>query len=150
MNETEHPVRRFQDFRWRGVDLLAYKQEGEAPFQSITRQLLFHAPDLAAELRYFEIAPGGHSTLERHQHRHAVLILRGRGRCLVGDRVHAIEAHDLVEVPPQAWHQFRADAGAPLGFLCLVNAERDKPALPDAADLQRLRSDPEIAAFIRN
>jgi len=149
MSERDNPVRRFADYRWQGVELLAYKAEGEAPFHAITRQLLFQAPDLAGELRYFEIAPGGHSTLERHEHRHAVLILRGRGRCLVGDRLHALDTHDLVEVPPQTWHQFRADAGQELGFLCLVNAQRDKPVLPDAQDLQSLRSDPEIAAFIR-
>ena len=56
-------------------------------------------PTLQGELRYFEMAPGGFSTLERHEHMHAVLILRGRGHCLVGDEVSAIETRDLVTVP---------------------------------------------------
>ncbi len=73
-------------FRWSGVDLLAYKEKGTAPFKSITRQTLFSDEDLEGELRYFEIEPSGHSTLERHQHRHAVMILRGRGQCLVGEK----------------------------------------------------------------
>jgi hypothetical protein len=30
------------------------------------------------------------------------------------------------------WHQFLADAGEPLGFLCMVPSERDRPQLPTA------------------
>ena len=94
--------------------------------------MLFSDPELHGELRYFEVAAGGFSTLERHQHMHAVLILRGRGHCLVGDEVRSLETRDLVTVPPLTWHQFRATKGEPLGFLCMVNARRDKPQLPDA------------------
>ena len=32
------------------------------------------------------------------------------------------------------WHQFRAAPDAPLGFLCLVAAERDRPELPSESD----------------
>ena len=49
-----------------------------------------------------------------------------------GDAVFALDEHDLVTIPALTWHQFRADGDAPLGFLCLVNAERDKPQLPTA------------------
>lgn len=137
-----------KDFRWAKVDLLAYKEEGSAPFAGITRQILFADPLLGCELRYFEIAPGGHSTLERHEHVHAVMILRGKGRCLVGGRVAAVGSHDLVHIPPMAWHQFRADAGEALGFLCMVNAKRDKPQLPSEAELAALRADAAVAAFL--
>lgn len=148
---TDSPIRKAQPgFRWEHVESTRYKDEGSAPFRDITRQVLFHEDDLRCEWRYFEIAPGGYSTLERHQHAHAVMILRGRGRCLVGDRVHAVAAHDLVTVPPLTWHQFRADAGSPLGFLCLVNKERDRPQLPDAGQLAAMRLVPEVAAFIRS
>jgi mannose-6-phosphate isomerase-like protein (cupin superfamily) len=101
-------------------------------------------------LRYFEMAPGGFSTLERHQHMHAVLILRGRGHCLVGSEVKPIETRDLITVPPMIWHQFRATRGEPLGFLCMVNATRDKPQLPTQEDLAGLQKDAKIAAFLRN
>jgi len=138
----------FDPYRWESVDLLAYKQDPAAPFRDVTRQTLFKRDDLAGELRYFEVAPGGHSTLERHQHVHAVLVLRGSGRCLVGDAVHAVAEHDLITVPARTWHQFRADADAPLGFLCLVDAVRDKPELPDADALAALRELPGIAAFL--
>jgi len=71
-------VRRREDFTWEGVPLLAYKEEPETHFRRVTRQVLSpNSADFPAELRYFEIDPGGHSTLERHQHVHMVLIGRG-------------------------------------------------------------------------
>ena len=138
------------DYRWEGVDCRPYKEADEAPFKSITRQVLFTDPQMRSELRYFEIAPGGFSTLERHAHMHAVLILRGRGHCLVGSEIKSLETRDLVTVPPMTWHQFRADTGEPLGFLCMVNARRDKPQLPSPPDLARLKADPVIAAFLQD
>jgi len=147
--DTAPMIRRFHtDYRWDATDLLAYKEDESVPFKAITRQTLFRDPNMAAELRYFEVAPGGYSTLERHEHMHGVLILRGRGQCLLGDRVQAIGAHDLVTVPPWTWHQFRAAPNAPLGFLCMVNAERDKPCLPTEADRQALEANPEIGSFL--
>lgn len=133
---------------WQGVLPHIYKVEGEAPFRDITRQVLFADPALAAELRYFEMAPGGYSTLERHEHVHAVMIHRGHGRCLVGSLVRDVAPGDLVFIPPLTWHQFRAPEHAPMGFLCMVNAVRDRPHVPNEQDLADLRRDPAIAEFI--
>jgi quercetin dioxygenase-like cupin family protein len=133
---------------WEAVEILTYKAQGSAPFRDITRQVLFAAPELGCELRYFEIAPGGHSTLERHEHVHAVTVLRGEGRCMVGDAVRELRTHDLVSIPPLTWHQFRAGRHAPLGFLCMVNRERDRPQLPTDEELEALRRIPAIAAFL--
>lgn len=138
-----------QGYTWEDVEVLAYKSATAAPFKDVTRQVLFDHPHLAAQWRYFEVAPGGHTTLERHQHVHAVMVLRGQGACLVGDEVFSIALHDLIYVPPLTWHQFRATSEEPLGFLCLVNAERDQPELPGPEDLQILRQNPAVAAFIR-
>ena len=140
--------RKAKDYRWEGVEELPYKEDDRALFKSITRQVLFSDPELQSELRYFEMAAGGFSSLERHQHMHAVLILRGRGHCLVGDKVRRVETHDLVTVPSRSWHQFRATSGEPLGFLCMVNVERDKPQLPSDSDIASLRADPDIAEFL--
>ena len=143
------PVHRaFRDHRWDGVALHPYKDDGRALFRDVTRQILFSRPDLAGELRYFEVAAGGHSTLERHEHVHGVLILRGRGEALVGEEVLTLAEKDLVTVPPMTWHQFRASAGEPLGFLCMVDARRDKPQLPEAGDLAALRELPAVARFL--
>jgi len=135
-------------FRWAGVETRAYKDEASAPYLGVTRQTLASDPRLAGELRYFEVQPSGYSTLERHEHMHAVMILRGEGRALVGDEVFAVGPHDLVTIPGWAWHQFRAGPGGPLGFLCLVDAERDRPRLPTRDDLEALRADPAIARFL--
>lgn len=125
-----------------------YKVEGSAPFRDVTRQVLFDDPALASQLRYFEVAPGGHTTLERHEHAHAVIVHQGSGRCLVGDSIYELTEHDLIHVPALTWHQFRASTDRPLGFLCMVNAVRDRPQLPSADDLARMRANPTIAAFI--
>ncbi len=135
--------------QWADVDTLRYKAAGSAPFRDITRQLLFDDPQLACQLRYFEVAAGGFSTLERHEHLHAVMILNGRGHCLIGDTVHAVAERDLIRIGPLQWHQFRADQGEPLGFLCMVNAVRDRPQLPSAQELAALESNPSVAAFLR-
>lgn len=147
------PVRRFREdddgFRWDDVPLKHYKPVGDH-FRHITRQVLFGEEEaLTSQLRYFEVGPDGHSTLERHEHVHAVLILRGRGRVLVGDAVHPIRAYDLVYVPPGTWHQFRADDDAPLGFLCLVACDRDRPHRPDDDEAAALRAHPVAGPFIR-
>jgi quercetin dioxygenase-like cupin family protein len=135
-------------FRWDGVDVLAYKEDDSAPFKAITRQVLFQRPELECELRYFEMQPGGHSTLERHEHAHAVMIFRGRGKCLAGNEIREVAAQDLVFIPPLTWHQFHATEGEPFGFLCMVNAKRDKPQLPSEDELARMKKDPAIAAFL--
>lgn len=154
MSETELPVlRRFtvaaDGYRWERVERHAYKDAAATPYRDVTRQALFSRADLAGELRYFEVAAGGYSTLERHRHVHAVMILRGKGVALVGAQTFDVQPFDLVTVAPVTWHQFRAAGDTPLGFVCMVDAKRDRPELPDDAELARLRSDPALAAFLR-
>ena len=133
---------------WDHVVSLPYKEDGDAPFHAISRRTLFADPGLACELRYFEIEAGGFSTLERHAHVHAVTILTGGGRCLVGHEVREVAPFDLVTIPAWDWHQFRAAADRPLGFLCMVNAQRDRPRLPSEDEMRSLLADPRIADFL--
>ena len=79
---------------------------------------------------------------------HAVMILRGRGTCLSATRRGRSRPTIFVAIPSWSWHQFRASAGEPLGFLCLVNAERDRPRLPDDAELASLRAIPGVVDFL--
>ena len=68
--------RKARNYRWEGVDELPYKEDDRA--RSSRSPARCCSPTRAQrELRYFEVAPGGFSTLERHEHMHAVLILRG-------------------------------------------------------------------------
>lgn len=143
-------IRRFRidaegDYRWDGVDRLRYKEEGSAPFRDITRQVLFAQPDQASELRYFEVAPGGYSTLERHEHTHAVLVLRGRGTVQIAGETQPIAERDLVTVDPMTWHQFHAADDSALGFLCLVARDRDRPQLPDERQAAELAARTRIS-----
>lgn len=145
---TTH-IRRTGDFRWEGIPRSAYKPGG-THFGGITRQRLFEGGEgLGCQLRYFEVEPGGYSSLERHHHGHAIMVIRGRGRALVADRILDLATHDLVKVPPLTWHQFRSDGDAPFGFLCMVDCGRDRPERPDAEALEAMRGSPLVAEFIR-
>jgi len=128
-------VLKFTRFRWGGVDVRAYKGPA-APFKDVTRQtLLGEAPGEEAFsfiTRYFEIQPGGYSTLERHQHPHAVVVLRGAGRVILGERAYDIAPFDCVYVSPGVYHQFQATSAEPLGFLCTVDRVRDRPEVAPA------------------
>lgn len=141
-------IRKHKDYRWDDVSQLVYKEDN-SPFRSVTRQVLFDgAEDIPCQWRYFEVAPGGYSTLEHHQHTHWVMIFRGKGMALLGDEVQAVSFGDLITIPAWQWHQFRANRGEALGFLCLVNQERDKVTLPTDAELTAMKKNPAIRDFL--
>ncbi|GIF26545.1 mannose-6-phosphate isomerase-like protein (cupin superfamily) [Actinoplanes tereljensis] len=138
-----------EPFVWEGGEVLAYKEQ-DGTHRAVTRQVLTDATQgQGTSLRYFEVGPDGHTTLERHEHTHVVIPIRGHGRALVADRVLPLAQHDVVFVPSWAWHQFRAPVDKPFGFLCAVILDRDRPVLPTPDQLADLRRNPEIAAFIR-
>ena len=131
------------DFRWAGVDLRLYKEESAAPFKAVSRQVLFSDPRLMGELRYFEIAawrlfdagaPRAHACGDDPARRGTRARRRDRPRGQAARPRHG-PALDLASVP--------RDAGETLGFLCLVDATRDRPQLPTPEELAALRADPE-------
>ena len=139
---------------WSDTELRVYKSEG-SEFRDITRRAL-HGPAagdqaLPFETRYFEIAPGGWSSLEQHEHPHSVIILCGRGNVVLDDSVHDLRAPDAVYVAPGTLHQFHAaaDAEEPFGFICVVPADRDRPRLADEDDRARIGQNPDVAKKIR-
>ena len=113
---------------WEGIAPRPYKR-ADGSWSGVTRSLLAGGPESACafELRYFELAPGGRSSYERHRHEHAVLVLRGSGEVVLGDVVHEVRAGDLVRVAGGDAHQFRNRGTEPLGFLCVVDRDRDEP-----------------------
>jgi ribulose-bisphosphate carboxylase large chain len=128
-------IRRAKDgFEWAGVELEAYKAD-TATWRGITRRELIgrRGESTKFHVRYFEIAPGGHSTLEKHEHEHVVIPLRGVGEAQAGCYIWKVTVGDVVYVSPADPHQFRCpeDATEPFGFLCMVNSERDKPTPVD-------------------
>ncbi|UCC82034.1 MAG: cupin domain-containing protein [Gemmatimonadota bacterium] len=126
-NSSGSRVIRFKDFRWEGIDPVPYKEPG-VDWSAVTRQgLVGPDEDAPFHLRYFEIEPGGHTTYERHEHQHVVVVLRGRGEVRLGDRREPVSYGDVVYVAPNEPHQFRATGDEPFGFLCIVTADRDRP-----------------------
>lgn len=118
------------DSGWREVEPRRYKEEA-GNFREVVRHTLLGGhgsdPDLSFEMRYFEVAPGGYSSLERHEHPHAVMVVKGRGTVQLGDRVEPIGPLDVVFVAPHEVHRFAAHERERLGFVCVVDRERDRP-----------------------
>jgi quercetin dioxygenase-like cupin family protein len=71
-------------------------------------------------VRFFEIAPGERSTIERHEHDHGVVIQHGRARVTLGEEVHELGPGDVVYVAPDELHSFEAIGDEPLGFICVA------------------------------
>jgi quercetin dioxygenase-like cupin family protein len=142
-----------QAFRWRGIEPQAYKfslgdQRGMG-WRGVTRFTLGGPPALPArlELRYFELATGGYSSLEKHAHIHLVLAIRGEGKALVGHTVFDLAPFDLLHVPPNTPHRWINEGDEPFGFLCPVDAERDPPQPLVDEEWEALRRNPITAPY---
>ena len=118
------------DGEWENIPIEPYKISG-SDYKGITRRELVgkRGESTLFHVRYFEIEPGGFSTLEKHAHEHVVIPLRGSGEVQFGCYIHVVRMGDVVYVAPGDPHQFRNPDGnpEPFGFLCIVNAERDRP-----------------------
>ena len=93
-------------FRWSGVPVEAYKQDGST-FKGVSRvELIGKRGESAAQhTRYFECAPGGFSTLERHEHQHTVVVIRGQGEAQLGPEIVPLSFGDVVYTAPNHAHQ---------------------------------------------
>lgn len=140
-------------FAWEGIPAQVYKRGEQGPtglgWRDVVRHTLAGGEAMAFQLRYFEIAPGGFSSLEKHQHAHTIVVLRGRGRVVAGREVFAVEPFDLVVIPGGTPHQFVAAGEEPFGFLCPVDAGRDAPQALDEEELRALLADPAVRATVR-
>jgi len=119
---------RFDDWTWAGIPVHAYK-DNPGSWKSVTRTVLNPDADCHFEVRYFEVAPGGYTSFEKHEHEHLVVIIRGRGRVRLGNEWLEVAAFDAVRVVSQMPHQFAAYAEEALGILCVVDRDRDRPVL---------------------
>src|SRR5512147_1081443 len=116
--------------RWSGIRTERYKQK-DGGWSDISRNVLIGAcgESVKFHLRYFEIAPGGFSSLERHRHEHVVVCIKGKGKVVIGEKLHVIKHLDTVYISPNTIHQLSNPYDEPFGFFCIVNAKRDKPKL---------------------
>jgi len=107
------------NYEWEGIPVEKYEKGGAV---GGTKQVLIGRRDSAMNfgLRYYEVAPGGQSSFDRHAHDHGVYILRGKALVLMGSEVMEIGPGDVLYIPPDEQHQFENIGDGPLGFLCAV------------------------------
>lgn len=80
------------------------------------------APNFA--LRSFRVDPKGHTPRHSHDYEHEVFVVDGSGTVLLEGREHPVRSGDVVYVPADQEHQFKAGEGG-LRFLCLVPVTRN-------------------------
>ena len=116
------------DMAWCGVRDEPYKTE-EGAWSGIVRRVLVGGRGESAKfhVRYFEIAAGGNSSLERHRHEHVVICVKGEGIVRTGKTKKRMAFMDTVYIAPDTPHQLLNPSERPFGFLCIVNARRDRP-----------------------
>lgn len=130
---AEAPVLRAfrRGFRWAGVELEPYQTGAHrgGEFRGASRQVLAgkRGEKVKFQVRYFELEPGGFTSLERHRHSHVVIGVRGRGEVRVGDAHFMLKPMDTIYIGPLKPHQLSARGRSRFGFFCIVDARRDKP-----------------------
>lgn len=135
---------------WEGIERHIYKKN-PGVFRDVTKTVLFdNEGDLPVQFRYFEVEKDGFSSLEHHKHMHMVIIFKGKGHVLLGDKVYPVEEGDFITIPSWQFHQFRADRGDLLGFFCMVNTERDIPVYPTKEEMDELLSHDDVKEFMKD
>lgn len=81
------------------------------------------APNFA--LRQFEIEPGGNTPRHSHDYEHEVYVIGGRGEVLLDGEYRPVRGGDVIYVPADEEHQFRASPDEALRFLCIVPVTRN-------------------------
>jgi len=121
------------DFHWSGRDSSPYKDATDQAFQGVRRVELVgkFGEQTRTDLRYFEIQPGGYSSLERHVHGHIVIGARGTGVLMRGETRQTLAVNDVAFIAALENHQLRNETDHPFGFFCIVDHRRDRPMAGD-------------------
>ncbi|MBU0640371.1 MAG: cupin domain-containing protein [Planctomycetes bacterium] len=126
------PLRFRADFTWEGRPASVYKTSQKLAFRDVVRhELLGQFGERGAfDLRYFEVAPGGFTSREKHEHIHAIICARGSGVLQLDEQCIPLRPFDVAHIPPLAVHQLRNETDEPFGFFCIVDRQRDRPRAP--------------------
>jgi quercetin dioxygenase-like cupin family protein len=148
--DSKSKVLKSSGFSWKGVQKKQYKTD-TLNFKNIHRYSLLgnEFQELNFQTRYFEVQPGGFSSLEMHRHPHSVIVIRGKGSLILENEIHSLALHDVVYVSPETIHQFHADQDEPLGFICIVDRYRDRPIVPDDETIKSRITNPKVLQKIR-
>lgn len=118
------------NLKWDGIENEPYKTQGDE-WSRIVRRVLIgsHGESTKFHVRYFEIFPGGNSSLEKHKHEHVVICVKGIGILRYGRTKRRMGFMDVAYISPDTVHQLSNPFEETFGFLCIVNAKRDKPRM---------------------
>ncbi|MBN2655151.1 MAG: cupin domain-containing protein [Nitrospirae bacterium] len=122
-------IRHKENCKWKDYIPTKYKNISMGGWSDISRNVLIGERGESAKfhLRYFEINPGGCSSLEFHKHEHVVVVIKGTGRVKLGKKNYKVTYLDTIYISPYTVHQLTNPFDEPFGFFCIVNAKRDKP-----------------------
>ena len=136
----------FENFSWEGVNVKKYKAD-DGSWLGVRRYEIVKTDKI--HFRYFEIDEGGYSTLEKHEHEHIVMCIRGSGIVVFGSEFRRMKPYDVVHIKSWQVHQFIADKEI-FGFVCVVPAKRDKPTKLSEEEINELlKQNPSLKGVIR-
>ena len=110
----------------RNIDQVEMAPVGMAGTEGATMAVMVGREDGAPNfaLRQIRVESGGHTPRHAHDYEHEVFVVSGSGTVLLGGAEQPLRAGDVVYVPADHEHQFKAsDEG--LRFLCLVPMHRN-------------------------
>ncbi len=118
------------DCSWKGVKPSVYKEGSGGDWTQVARHPLvagLSGEQTKFHLRYFEVSPGGYTSLETHRHEHVVVVVKGRGKVRLGRRTRELGYMDIAYIGPMEPHRLFNPYEEPFGFFCIVDALRDRP-----------------------
>jgi quercetin dioxygenase-like cupin family protein len=82
------------------------------------------APNFA--MRFFEVAPGGHTPLHQHPYEHEIYVMAGQGTVWRAGTETPIQPGDVLFIPADEPHQFKNTGRESFQFMCLIPAQFQK------------------------
>ncbi len=131
IEEKSNRILRFENYHWSNRQAQTYKHHSKGSFKQVSRHELIgaHGENTTFDLRYFEIESGGYTSLEKHEHEHVIIGVRGQGIVIKDTSRTILSVNDVLYIAPHQSHQLRNEDTEPFGFYCIVDHKRDKPVL---------------------
>ena len=81
---------------------------------------------LSMAMRFFEVAPGGHTPLHQHAYEHEIYVMEGQGTVWHDGKEVTIKPGDVLYIPADEQHQFKNAGQQPFKFMCLIPSKFQK------------------------
>lgn len=77
-------------------------------------------------MRFFEVAPGGHTPLHSHPYEHEVFVMAGTGTVWSAGQEVPLQSGAVLFIPADEKHQFHNTGAQPFKFMCLIPTKFQK------------------------